>query len=493
MIHLRRTLALLIALAMLFVCPSLAEGTLPEPENAARDMFLGEAAEEYPYEATLYFVASDGLSLTQTSRTLWVRSGETLLEVVLRALLSASGSSAQLSVAPSDTRVISSDLACSLATVNLSIDARNVQSEQELLMTYLAIAATLLEIEGIEAVNVLINDRQEGLLQLPCGAYTAVAEDAAAAWAQAQAEAERYLGASQGAITRTAALYFPSADGLRLTPETREITFARNGGVEALLQELCAGPQRLSCAQALSPSGETLVSGEPVLTVTDAGERILEINLRGAALDAAVSAGVGIWQVCGALTMTLCSFLPELDGVRLSIEGEPLDETWRNGEALSFSNGVMRRRDFNAFLGSAVQMYFADAEGNLVRREIALSPGAALSPRALLEALLSTQTAEALGAFAPVPTQLSATDILGVRVKDAVAEVNLSARFYAACQGLNETQERTAAYAIVNTLCGLTGINGVRFLFEGESVETLAESIYLRSVLLPNPGAAVTG
>ena len=74
---------------------------------------------------------------------------------------------------------------------------------------------------------------------------------------------------------------------------------------------------------------------------------------------------------------------------------------------------------------------------------------------------------------------------------DGVATVNLSARFYSACQELDEARERTAVYAIVNTLCGLAGVDGVRFLIEGEGVETLSEYIYMRTVLLPNFGAVV--
>ena len=78
-----------------------------------------------------------------------------------------------------------------------------------------------------------------------------------------------------------------------------------------------------------------------------------------------------------------------------------------------------------------------------------------------------------------------------MRVRDGVATVDLSARFYSACQELDEARERTAVYAIVNTLCGLTGVQGVRFLFEGEQVETLSEYIYMRTTLLPNFGAVV--
>ena len=126
-------------------------------------------------------------------------------------------------------------------------------------------------------------------------------------------------------------------------------------------------------------------------------------------------------------------------------------------------------------------------------REAALSQGEARSPRALLTALFSEELAAFLGGECPVPEALDATDILGVRVRDGVATVNLSARFYSACQGLDEARERTAVYAIVNTLCGLTGVDGVRFLFEGEEVETLSEYIYMRTTLLPNFGAVVAG
>ena len=92
-----------------------------------------------------------------------------------------------------------------------------------------------------------------------------------------------------------------------------------------------------------------------------------------------------------------------------------------------------------------------------------------------------------------MPAALDETDILGVRVRDGVATVNLSARFYSACQDLDEVRERTAVYAIVNTLCSLSGVDGVRFLIEGESVETLTEYIYMRTTLLPNFGAVVAG
>ena len=166
----KRALALILAVVLLAL-GALAEETLPEPEEEAPQMLLGEAAAEYFYEATLYYAASDGISLSQATRTLLVQSGETLLDVVLETLLDPTGGPAQVSVVPGDTRVISREVSGALVTVDLSIDARNVQSEQELLRMYLGIAATLLELDGVEGVNVLIGGREEGLLGLPCGVF----------------------------------------------------------------------------------------------------------------------------------------------------------------------------------------------------------------------------------------------------------------------------------------------------------------------------------
>ena len=479
----KRALALILALAVLPL-GALCEAALPEPEAEAPQLLLGEATAEYFAEVTLHYAASDGVSLAPASRTLLVQSGETLLDVALEALLEPTGGAAQASVVPGDARVISREFSGGLVTVDLSIDARNVQSEQELLRMYLGIAATLLELDGVEGVNVLIGGREEGLL---CGVFTGAETDVAAVWAQMQAESDRYLGDAQAQVTRTAALYFPSADGQWLMSEMRAITFTRATLVNTLIEQLCLGPVARACARPIA--SDELLAGEPVLTVTDAGERVLQINLRGEALD---GTGVERWQLCGALTLTLCSFCPELDAVRVSIDGAAVEDMQVGERTIAADAGGLRRRDLSGRIGGAARLYLANESGELVLREAALSQGEALSPRALLEALLDEELAGFLGAQSPLPRALDGTDILGVRVRDGVATVDLSARFYSACQELDEARERTAVYAIVNTLCGLTGVQGVRFLFEGEQVETLSEYIYMRTTLLPNFGAVVT-
>ncbi|NLF27870.1 MAG: GerMN domain-containing protein, partial [Clostridiales bacterium] len=485
-------LSVLLTLSLLMAA-ALAEPVLPEPENAPRNMLLGETAAEYFYDATLYYVGADGVTLSQASRTLLIRRGEVLAETVLAALLNPSGNAGQVSIAPGDTRLLSCELAGGIATVDLSIEARNVQSDQELLMMYAAIAGTLSEIGGVDGVAILINGRQEGLLQLPVGVLIGASENIAAAWAQLTAEADRYFGSSGGSITRTAVAYYPSADGTRLVPEARELNFTERRCAEKQLAELASEPRTLRAALPTFPQGAEPLGGDPVLTVTTAGERVLELNLQGEAVREAERSGVLPWQIYGSVALSLCSFIPELDAVRISVDGEPVTALEHPSARFAFDGGFMRRRSFSGYVGGVADLHLADRNGNLVVRQRAMSPGAALSPRALLEALFSAEAAQQLNAFKPVPEALGLTDILGVRVEEGVATVNLSARFYSLCQELDERRERTAVYAIVNTLCNLEGIRGVRFLIEGGAIGTLAEHIYLRSVLLPGPGIAVGG
>ena len=112
-----------------------------------------------------------------------------------------------------------------------------------------------------------------------------------AAWAQAQAEAERYAGSAEGQVTRTAAVYYPAAGGEWLVPEAREITFAQEDCVDALLSALCAQPEDSACVVPLASEG-ALTAGEPSLNVTGAGERVLELNLSEDVFSRAVAAGV---------------------------------------------------------------------------------------------------------------------------------------------------------------------------------------------------------
>ena len=108
------------------------------------------------------------------------------------------------------------------------------------------------------------------------------------------------------------------------------------------------------------------------------------------------------------------------------------------------------------------------------------------NPRALLKLLM--QQPLSAGLSRATPDIVTDADTLGVRVENDQVLINLSGAFYQACQGLTSGRARTMVYAIVNTMCQMDGISGVRFYFDGERVESLASTISMRGPLMYNGG-----
>ena len=187
----------------------------------------------------------------------------------------------------------------------------------------------------------------------------------------------------------------------------------------------------------------------------------------------------------------MCSFLPELDAVRIMVNGDPITMCEVDDNLLKFPEGLIHRRDFSDRIGSTVTLYLADAEGRLQPVQQAVSTRNALSPSALLTELIRHGSGDDALRF-PIPEGIFPEDLLGVQTSGGIARVNLSGNFYRCCQSLSAREEQSLVYSMVNTLCRLGGIRGVRFYVEGRAADTLAGSIYLKSVLLPNPGIAAS-
>lgn len=460
-----------------------AETLLPDPSPAPQQMLLGETEVEYLYNATLYYVSSDGLSLTPVYRTLAIGQGASAIEAVLDQWMDASGA-ASLSAVPGDARVLACEVSNGLVTVNLSLDARNVQSEQELFALCMCITSTLTQIQGVTAVNVLINGRQIGFGELPLGALTAEQETLATAWAQLRSEYERFGADSgtSGSIFRQVYLYLPSDQGGRFLPELVQVEFSDADFASTLFyafQSACKSAGILP-----TQSADWLLS-PPSVAVTDAGERILTLDFSGSLMDALERIQLPRWRFLGAATLTMCSFLPSLDGVCVRVNGEALPTLAVDEFSMPLTDGLLRRSDFSSYIGARVTVYLTDCDSGLLRRaEIAMPSRSARSAGAVLNMLLSDPSGEG-NTF---PEGISSVDALGISVSGSVATVNLSANFYRACQNLTEDEERNVVYAIVNTLCALESVRGVQILFEGKAVETLSRAVYLGTVLMPNPG-----
>ena len=468
---------------------AVTEIRLPEPTDEPENMILGEKLSASPTEVTLYFAAQDGTGFSAVTRLISRNAGESLPQAAVTTLLDSGAERNMLSMA--DTRMLRCEYACGTVTVNLSIDARNVQSPRELLALQTSIGNTLLDIDGVSGVNVLIGDLSESHCQLPLGVQTEPVTSVAAAYAQLQAERDRLSQEEQAEpITRSALLYFPSDTGDWLIPELRSLSVGPEGFVSALFDALRAGPGRQTCATAPIPEGVELLDENPSIQTLSSGERILDLNFASTLVPYMALSGLPVWKLVGSIAMTMCSFLPDLDAVRVMVDSEPISVCERGDTVMQFPEGRIHRRDFAGCVGSTVNLYLINGEGMLQPTQRAVSMRSALSPRSLLVELIRSAGEDGQPGF-PIPEGIQPVDILGVHTSGGVARVNLSGTFYRCCQVLNAREERSLIYAMVNTLCQLDGVRGVRFYVEGRAAETMAGGIYLRSVLLPNPGIVV--
>ena len=486
-------LALLLTLALLLggcvrgqETRSPLEISLPVPSDEPENMILGESVSGAMTEVALYQAAPDFSGFSTVTQSLRTEVGESLPEAAARALL-VMGSGLG-SMAASDVKLLGFEYACGTATANLSIDARNVTSPQALLAMEAAIGNTLLGIDGVRGVNVLVGGVSEGCCQLPLGVQTQPIQSVTAAYAQTQAESDRLSQPDAAPVQRQALLYFPTDSGEWLVPELRGVSAGAEGFEAALIEALKSGPRDEACAVASIPEGAELMEGGPQIETLGTGERVLSLNFSSTLANYMAFSGLEVWELAGSVTLTMCSFLPELDAVRIMVNGEPITMCAIGDVILQLPDGLMRRGDFAGRVGSVATLVLLDSGDQLTRVERPVSTRSALSAKSLLTELFSFTGIEGDLYRLPVSQPLSTEDVLGVQVVGGVARVNLSANFYRSCQSLSPRAERDLVYAMVNTLCELGGIRAVRFYIEGRAADTLAGSIYLRSALMPNPG-----
>lgn len=464
-----------------------SEIVLPEPLPELTNMILGERIASQPENVTLYYVSGDGTSFSTITRSVVVSPGESLCEEAVDALLYTTATPERMSFIPTETQLLDVEYACGIATVNLSLDAHDVNGEQELLMLIASVSNTLLSLDDVRGVNVLIAGQSESLASLPLGVQTEIFTGVTQSYAKLNTEREYFLESETGTISRTAALYFPAEIGDWIVPELREITFDSSDYASSLIRELRAGPMEDHGTMSAIPESADLLINNPVVEVNSAGERILKLEFAPALRSYLAFSGLEEWKLLGSIVLTVCSFVPEIDAVRLCIGEEAVSQCSIGKTTLRFDDGLIRRDDFAPYIGSSVELCLPNADGTLSVTEHAVSMAREQSPLSVLYALFDNVLSTG-GDASVFPTGIYYDDLLGISVEGGIASVNFSANFYRQAQMLDATSERGVIYSIVNTLCKLDGISGVRFYIEGISAETLSGNIYLKSILLPNPG-----
>ncbi len=488
-------LAALIASAMLLTaCSSGTQSAdsgeeilLPEPPAIENVQIIGEQLPEEELEVHLCYPAESGAVLGSVTQVFRANDRIDLMRDVFEALFSPDVYRYASHASLGDIRLNAIEFSRGIAVLNLSIDASVHQSQQDYLNMCAAIVNTYLDIDGIDAVSILIGDRSDSLYSMPIGTFDQPIDSITNAVARLQTEQSHYSGAQSDPIDRNAVLYFPASGQNYFVPELRSIRASESDCIQAVVAAIAGGAEYTSCT--VSPISENLqlLTDAPSITVTGDGQRIAELAISDMAVNYLALSGFEPWQLYGSIVLSVSGFVPEIDGVRFKLAGAPVERIQIANHDHRFEDGIMRRSAFSDMIGGCAQMIFMNVDGDLIQREFALSQHAALSPMRSLQTMIDLP-AQRTDLISALPQGITSADVLGVSIDGDIASVNLSANFYGACQSVSNAQERRIAYAIVNTICESSRIRAVQILIEGRMIDTLSHSIYLKRPLIRDPG-----
>ncbi len=459
-----------------------SEYALPTPVAEETQDILGEVIEYDPVSVTFNYISGDGTSFSTIKRFMTPASNENFCETILNTMLSSTSTTSQMSFLPAGTKISSLEFSCGIATINLSADALNVQDETDTLKLMACLSNTLLSVPDVKAVNILISGRSVAVADLPVGVRTQMYSGITPVYAQMNTEKGYFLEQITGTIQRNAVLYFPSANGDWIIPETRSIEFNSTDYSSALIRALRNGSDTLTGAIAPLPKETDLLINNPVTENSSTGERVLVLDFSSELRNYCNSADLPEWKALASIVLTATSFVPNIDAVKIMLDGEALTGCTVDGKSLNFTDGLIHRSDFTNYIGGAFTAYLPCEDGSLQKTEGSLSMRQSVSPRAILEALFALS--ENSGTDSAFPKNITAGDILGVSLSNGICTVNLSANYYREALKFTASQERACVYSIVNTLCAQSEIRGVRILIEGRSVESFTGEVFLQTILL---------
>lgn len=464
--------------------------SLPVPTARSYEPAVGDSVSGSIENVYLYYLSQDQRRLISSRYTLSVEAGNSAPEKAVQTLLNEPTSSEVRSVFPQGTQLKGLAISGNVAVVDLSIEARNVESEQQLLWMRASLTHTLTQLDDIEYVQMLINGENESLLGLPMGADTAGETDMSSEWALVSSEEER-MSDSEASTERIVVAYYPSRDGSFVAPVAKTVEITADDFVTPVVKALTEQPEDCPALRAAFPQSVRSSLRQWEIVENESGRRTLHLAFDSNLIASLEREGLSAWQLYASLTYTLTGFVPNIAGLVVRIGDGQLNRVERDGRQVVFPDGEMSRSLYPDAVGRQVKIYLTCTEGGLIELTRVMDQKSATSPRALLNELFDGPASWEEKAARVFPDGVSIDDILGIRVLDSTAFVNLSANMYRCCQGLTAQQERSLIYSIVNTLTGLERVAAVQFQLEGETVDTLVSDLFLRGPLLRNPGIIV--
>lgn len=462
---------------------------------------IGDASLEYTENATLYLPSYDGITLSTVDAQVSYSPTRPKAESLVRALLAHAGtreaSSIGGSVRLSLYGVSPVEVSCNVATVNLSASALQLD-RAALFVACQAIANTLTQLPGISYVNVLVMDKPVGLdigNTLPLGALLRnLSQDLGALYDQLLSR--RVTAASDAAsapFSANVTLYFPLSGTEGMVSEARSMSFENQvleDMVVAILRELGSGPVSERIQSPSLPLLADLLASAPVLQASEeAGGNILSLDFAHNLYDMLEAYGISRTQCLSSLCYTFSTFLPNVCGVAITVNGEPVDSTLSVKED---GAAYVLRSDSAEMLYDYCTLFFADAERKtLCETQRPIPYYQATNPRYLLRELSrGPQSCDSIHGLEPVMQEgqvLTDTMLLGFALSDSTLLVNFAPSFSKMAEGIEPSEERLMAYAIVNTLCTEPNVRSVCFFQSGSQFDGFSGSIYWAGLFYPLP------
>lgn len=477
--------------------------TLP-PAEVTFAAPIGDASLEYSEEAVLYMPSIDSIGLTTVPVQLSYSPVRPDAETLVRSLL-AQPSSKNASSLGGNTRLSlygTSPVEVSRNTVTVNLSASALQLDRKsLYLTCQAITNTLTQLNEIQYVNILVMNKPVGLdigNALPMGAlkYNS-SQDLDAVYQQLLSRrATNPTAETIEPLSVNLTLYFPLLNTDGIVSETRSITFENQhfpDMVTTILRELASGPAYNEIHSPSLPLLADLLTTTPSLSISEeAGGNVISLDFAHNLEEMLDAYGISRKQSMASLCYTLTTFFPNVNGIRVSVNGAPIDsllltETVADEDQIP----ILTRSDFSETLFDYATLFFANAEKTTLTSSSRPMPYRyCRNPRMLLmELAKGPQVADSVADLQAVMQQdvLTDTDMLGFSLSEQTLLVNFAPSFSEIGVELSAEEERLMAYALVNTLCLNEHIKNVCFFLSGSQFDGFTGEIYWAGLFHPLP------
>lgn len=466
---------------------------------------------------SLYFFSSAKSSLVVSTRMLTASREQNKAYEILTELAAGPSDLSVEPVLPDGTAIEALEISQGIATVTLS-SRFNTLDEYGRFVARAALTNTLLEVDGIDVVNILAGGRAMQFNGAPVGALLrqyprdldllyqkSVRQDGVIA-AQTQEDVqplqplegqqqqplspEDTQPSADKTVTRRMVLYFPDGVQGMLLAEHREVTVPVDKAAQAVLEELAKGPADTQLMQVGIPA-EIALYRPPVLEQSDGRYTLnLDFNAQFAA-ELSKKSPQQVKEAVASLVLSLTGFVPQVDYVRLLVVGQPYTPVSLAALGGNASIRGYARSDFAAMVGNTVGLYFPTENQDAMRRVMrpVQQAGwhlAATRLEELAKGRAGEDEQERIWVW-PQPADEAGQPSVTGQVGDAVF-VDLPQSLINTFFGMSAQQERMTIYCIVNTLVDTQGITRVYFQSNGKPIENWPGLLSINSAFVRNPG-----